>query len=163
MKNDMRFTMPLWQMGAIVILIMMTITIGVAGDITYFGNGGFEFEFTLEGFSAAVFLLTTLSFFIYLILLLTNIRKHNKQFPNKKISAFTMKPQEYIDDDELFEEMTKRATKKVYSYYAWALPLLVALSLGAFLGRTVILVGILLIAFGQYWIYYSTMRKVFKE
>ncbi|MDS9471690.1 hypothetical protein [Sporosarcina pasteurii] len=163
MKNDMRVTMPLWQMGAIFLLIIITIVTGLATKVTNITSTGFEFEMTFENYVAGIFLIAMFAFVIFLTLFIINIRKHNKRFPDKKIKAFTLKPQEYIEDDELFEEMTKRATKKVYSYYAWTLPLLVGFSLVGFLGRTVILVGILLIAMGQYWIYYSTMRKMLKS
>ena len=41
----------------------------------------------------------------------------------------TLKAQEYIEDDELFEEVTRRATQKVYSYFTVALPFLAGLYL----------------------------------
>ena len=166
MKYDMRVTMPLWQMGAIFILIILTSLLGPTPIIFLFSEGRFEFEMVVDGcgnWGGLVFLLSLITLIIYLILFTLNIRKHNKRFPNQKMRVFTLKPQEYLEDDELFDEMTKRATKKVYSYYTWALPLFVGLSLGGSWSRTVILIGVLVIALGQYWIYYSTMRKVFKN
>ncbi|AOV07282.1 hypothetical protein [Sporosarcina ureilytica] len=163
MKNDMRVTLPLWQMAAIALLMVITITMGLATKVTNFTNDRLEFEITFGSYLGGIFACAMVAFLIFFVLFLINIQKHNKRFPDKKINTFTFKPQEYIEDDEWFDEMTKRATKKVYSYYSWTLPLLVGFSLGGFLGRTVILVGILLIAMGQYWIYYSTMRKMLKS
>lgn len=163
MKNDMRITMPLWQMGAILILLIFTITIDLSTKITNVTNDGFEFKLEFTSIHAGIFIGTLIALVLYLVLFFYNVRKHNKTYPNKKLRVFTFRPQEYIEDDEWFDEMTKRATKKVYTYYTWTLPLLVGFSLGGFLDRTVILVGILLIALGQYWIYYTTMRKMLKR
>lgn len=163
MKGDMRFKMPLWQMGFIFLLIVLTFSLGMSTTYSNVTNGGFQFEVSFNSIVSLVMLVTVLILMISLVIFSIRIRRHNKQFPNKKINAFSFKPQEYIDDDEFFEEMTKRATKKVYSYYTWTLPLLVGLSLGGFWGRTAILIGILVVALGQYWIYYSTMKKMFKD
>lgn len=162
----MRVKMPLWQMGAIFILIILTSLLAPATKILLFTEGRFEFEMMFEGYGdwgGIVLLLAVMMLIIYLILFILNIQKHNKRFPERKIRMFTLKPQEYMEDDELFDEMTKRATKKVYSYYTWILPFFVGLSLGGSWSRTVILVGILIIALGQYWIYYRAMKKVFKN
>lgn len=164
MKGDMRFTLPLWQMGSIVILMVFTVVIGISAEFIFTtSDDGFEFEMNLDNWGGAIFSATLLVLALYMTVMLLKVGKHNKQFPDKKIRSFSLKPSEYIEDDEFFEEMTKRATKKVYSYYTVALPLLVGVSIGGFWGRTAILVGILAIAFGQYWIYYSTMRKMFKD
>ena len=50
--------------------------------------------------------------------------KHNKRNPSRQMKFMTLKPQEYMEDDELFEEVTRRATQKVYSYFTVALPFL---------------------------------------
>lgn len=159
MKNDMRVTLPLWQMGAIVLMMIVTVAINFATKTATFTDDGFEFEVSVQGSVGVVLGIAIIIFTIYLAFFLARIAKHNKRFPDRKISTFTFKPQEYIEDDELFEEITKRATKKVYTYYTWTLPLLVGASLGGFWSRTTILFGILLLAMGQYWIYYRTMRK----
>ena len=163
MKGDMRFTMPLWQMGMILILIVLSIVITTSSELKIFQDGGFMFEMKLENWTGIVFSIGLLSYVVFLTLFLINISKHNRRFPDKKINMLTIKPQEYIADDELFSEVTKNATQKVYSYYSWALPVLVIFSLGGFWNRTAIIVGILVIALGQYWIYYRTMRKVFVD
>lgn len=162
MENDMRVTLPLWQMGFIFLLMIITVVLGFSTEMEVTVNG-FEFEMSIEGYPAGVSGITLIIFLVYLSLFLINIKRHNERFPERKISSLTFKPQEYLEDDELFDEMTKRATKKVYTYYSWALPLLVGFSLGGFLGRTVILVGILLLVMGQYWIFYTTMKKTLKR
>ncbi|WP_313892945.1 hypothetical protein [Psychrobacillus sp.] len=142
MKNDMRITYPLWQMGAILLMILFTLLYGLSSYIT-------------NSILGIIFLLII----VYLVLLFWNIAKHNKRMPNQKITIFSWKPQEYMDDDELFQEITKRATKKVYSYFVWSIPLLAGLSLGLSLGTIAVIVALLLLSFGQYLIYYREIRK----
>lgn len=79
--------------------------------------------------------------------------------PKQKISMTTYKPQEYLEDDELFQDVTKQATKKVYTYFAWALPIMAVVYLMLPIGKMWMTVGVLLLAAGQYWIYYRTIKK----
>lgn len=146
MKNDMRITYPLWQMGAILLMILFTLLYGLSSYIT-------------NSILGIIFLLIV----VYLVLLFWNISKHNKRMPNQKITIFSWKPQEYMEDDELFQEITKRATKKVYSYFVWSIPLLAGLSLGSSLGKIGVVVALLLLSFGQYLIYYREIRKYMGE
>ena len=162
MKGDMRVSMPLWQMGSIVILMVLVLMIGLSSTFTAFDDGGFEFELQLQNGPAIVFGVFLIVFFLYMAIFYGFVAKHNKLFPEQKINILSIKPPEYMDDDELFEEMTKRATKKVYTYFVWALPILAGFYIGAPIGRTWMVLGILLLALGQYWIYYSTMRKFLK-
>lgn len=164
MKGDMRFSMPLWQMGSIFILLVLTLVIGFASETTFVtSEDGYYFEINMGHISGMIFSSSLIILVVYLMLMFLSIHRHNKRFPNQKIKSFTFKPQEYIEDDEFFDEITKRATKKVYSYYSFALPILVGVALGGMWNRTIILVGILVVALGQYWIYYSTIRKMFKR
>ncbi len=164
MKGDMRFTLPLWQMGSIFILLVLTLVIGFSSETTFVtSEDGYYFEMNMGHISGIIFSSALLILVVYIVMMSVNIYRHNKRYPTRKIKTFTFKPQEYIEDDEFFDEITKRATKKVYSYYSFVLPLLVGVALGGMWHRTIILVGILLVALGQYWIYYSTIRKMFKD
>lgn len=164
MKGDMRFTLPLWQMGSILILLVLTLVIGFSSETTFVtSEDGYYFELNMNYVSGLIFSGLLLALVIYVVLMFVKISRHNKRFPNQKIKSFTFKPQEYIEDDEFFDEITKRATKKVYSYYTIALPLLVGVALGGMWHRAIILAAILVVALGQYWIYYSTMRKMLKD
>lgn len=159
MKNDMRFTYPLWQMAGIFIIMGFVLLIGYASTVNTFPQGGFEFEINLNE-SSSIFLVGMLvSTLLYLGLFCVQIAKHNKRMPRHKISMITYKPQEYLEDDELFQDVTKQATKKVYTYFVWMMPLMAGVYMMFPIDRTWMIVGILLVAAGQYWIYYRTIQK----
>jgi len=163
MKKDMRVSYPLWQMGSIIILMILVLTIGYSSTFTVFDEGGFEFQANIENGLGVVFSFTLLLLVFYMSLFSWKVFKHNRRLPESKINMLSIKPQEYMEDDELFEEITKRATKKVYSYYTWALPVLAGLYIGVPVGRTWMIFGILLVAAGQYLIYYKAIRKYVTE
>lgn len=83
--------------------------------------------------------------------------------PEHKIKMGTFKPQEYLEDDEMFEEITKQATKKVYTYYTMILPILAAWYFILPISKTWMIMGILILAAGQYWIFYRTIQKFVSE
>jgi len=163
MKNDMRIMYPLWQMGAIVILLVLVLVIGFSSVFTTLENGGFEFAVNFHEGLGVIAGGTLLLLFFYFLLFSWNVVKHNRLMPKHKIKVFSLKPQEYMEDDELFEEITKRATKKVYSYFVTALPILAAIYILLPIGKTLMIVGILLIAVGQFLIYYLEIRKYVEE
>lgn len=158
-KNDMRITYPLWQMGAIVILMALVLVIGVSSIFTTFGDGGFELKVNLQGGLGIIWSGTLLVFIFYLLLFTWSVAKHNRLMPQQKINIFSLKPQEYMEDDELFQEFTKRVTKKVYSYFVWSIPFLAGLCVGFRVGTTGMVLGLLLLSMGQYLIYYKEIRK----
>ncbi|MFC5602623.1 hypothetical protein [Sporosarcina koreensis] len=164
MKGDMRYTYPLWQMGFILLLIALTTIIGLALDYELSnGKESFLFEFSLEGagfWSLAAWLAVLV---IYLLLFGWKMHLHNKRNPSRQMKFMTLKPQEYMEDDELFEEVTRRATQKVYSYFTVALPFLASFFLILPIGKFGMLNALLLLAIGQYFIYYRTMRGYVKE
>ena len=164
MKNDMRVTYPLWQMGSIAILMALVLLIGYSSTFTLFEDGGFEFEFSIESKLYGIFFSASLiALIIYMTVFSWRIFRHNKRLPNQKINMLSLRPQEYMEDDELFQEITKRATKRVYSYFVVALPVLAGFYMGVPIGRTWMIFGILFVALGQYWIYYRTIRKYVME
>ncbi|RHW40084.1 hypothetical protein D1B33_04350 [Lysinibacillus yapensis] len=91
------------------------------------------------------------------------IKRYNKMNPDKQIKTFTMTPPEYIEEDEMYQYATMKATKKVYTFLIWALPailLYIILPLpfseyGVFFIITVIIII-------QNLLYFFEMRK-FKE
>ncbi|REB05534.1 hypothetical protein DVB69_14775 [Sporosarcina sp. BI001-red] len=159
MRNDMRLTYPLWQMAGILIILGFVLLVGYAGTVKTFPQGGFEFEISLSSYSSIFILVMLAAVFLYLILFVFNIAKHNKRMPKHKITMNTFKPQEYLEDDELFQDLTKQATKKVYTYFAWALPIMAAVYMLLPISKTWMIAGILLLAAGQYWIFYWTIKK----
>ncbi|MEK5039202.1 hypothetical protein [Sporosarcina sp. FSL K6-3457] len=157
MKKDMRITYPLWQMGAIMILMAVVLMTGFSsnpfedGVIKFFTDGQGKLD-VLKGILVLIFVVYFLVFFL-------RVAQHNKRMPKHKINLFSWKPQEYMEDDELFQEVTKRATKKVYTYFVWTIPFLAGLSMGFQSGTIGTVMGLLLLSMGQYFIYYKEIKK----
>lgn len=162
MKGDMRFTYPLWQMGMIAILIAFVWLTQFTTFFKVFEDGGFEFEISFGNEIPFLFIGIQVLLVAYLLLFYWKIRQHNKRMPAHRITAFSWKPPEYMEDDELFQEVTKRATKNVYTYFVWALPILSVVYILLPIGKRMMIIGLLFLALGQFGIYYLTMRKMLK-
>ncbi|MBE1554456.1 hypothetical protein [Sporosarcina limicola] len=163
MKKDMRVSYPLWQMISIIFLMAFVFLIGFSSEFKTFKDGGFEFIVEWNNIEKFVVSIVLLLFILFLALFNWNVVKHNRSMPMHKINLFTLKPQEYMEDDELFQELTKRATKKVYSYYTLAIPILAGIYVASPFGRTEMIIGFLLLAVGQYFIYYKNIKKYITE
>ena len=164
MKGDMRYTYPIWQMGFIVLLIALTSIIGFMSDFEYSNAPeSFLFQFNLDGLGFWCLLAWLIVLVMYLLIFRWKIHHHNKRNPSHQLKIMTLKPQEYMEDDELFEEVTRRATQKVYSYFTVGLPFLATIFLILPIGKVGMLNILLLLAIGQYFIYYRTMRRYMKE
>ena len=138
--------------------------IGYSSTFTIFEDGGFEFGFSIDSkLYGSLFSGALMGLVIYMTVFSWKVYRHNKKMPNQKINMLSFRPQEYMEDDELFQEITKRATKRVYSYFVVALPVLAGFYMGLPIGRTWMIFGILFVALGQYWIYYRTIRKYVTE
>lgn len=100
---------------------------------------------------------------VFVFMLLFIVRRHNKKYPDKKIKAFSMKPPEYNEDDEMYQYATMNATKKVYTFLTWALPTILALLLLPIpFSKFSIFALIVCIIIVQNLIFYFEMKK-FKE
>lgn len=163
MKNDMRITYPLWQMGFIAIMMSLVFLIGISSKFEVYDDGGFMFTAEL-GFVKGIIVAVLLALvFMMLLLFSRQISKHNKNFPEQQISWFSFKPQEYMNDDELFQEITRRATQKVYSFFSVALPVIAVFFMMLPIPRVWMILGILSLSLFQYWIYYRTIKKYVAE
>lgn len=164
MKGDMRYSYPIWQMGFILLLIALTTIIGYTWDYEFSNDtDSFLFQLNLEGFGFWGLAAWLAVLVMYLLIFGWKIHLHNKRNPSHQLKIMTLKPQEYMEDDELFEEVTRRATQKVYSYFTVALPFLATFFLILPIGKFGMLNALLLLAIGQYFIYYRTMRRYMKE
>ncbi|WP_262176332.1 hypothetical protein [Saccharococcus sp. Marseille-Q5394] len=164
MKGDMRYTYPIWQMGFILLLIALTTIIGFTLDYELSnGTDSFLFQFSLEGVGFWCLAAWLVLLVIYLLIFGWKMHYHNKRNPSRQMKFLTLKPQEYMEDDELFEEVTRRATQKVYSYFTVALPFLASLFLILPIGKFGMLNALLLLAFGQYFIYYRSIRQYMEK
>lgn len=155
----MRLQYPLWQMMFIV--LFGGFAFGVTGASTEFVNSDDEMSYGiyLGAFETIVILGTGLLTFILFTLFTMKVSKHNKQFPDKKISMWQIRPVEYLEQDEGLTYITRKAAQKVYTFFAWALPITASLYMFLDLSKFVMIVGILIIALFQYLIYYLEIRK----
>ena len=162
MKNDMRITFPLWMMCFILLIAVSIYFIGTTALIEGRGMDEFTFSISLESnltFFAILFVLllgSLLTFFIKLL-------KHNRKYPDKKLSPLYLNPPEYLEDDELFQQATGLATKKVYTFFVTAIPVLAVLYLVLPIGKMWMVIGLLLLGFMQNLIYYLEIRKYVAE
>ncbi len=157
MKNDMRITYPLWQMGATMILMIVVLMTDFSSNP--FADGVIKIFTDGQGKLGVLKGIIVLIFVAYFLLFYWLVVQHNKRMPKHKINLFSLKPQEYMEDDELFQEVTKRATKKVYSYFVWSIPLVAGLSIGFQAGTIGTVIGLLFLSMGQYFIYYKEIKK----
>ncbi|MCG7346130.1 hypothetical protein MHZ92_18640 [Sporosarcina sp. ACRSL] len=164
MKGDMRYTYPLWQMGFILLLIALSTIIGFTSDYKFSnGTDSFLLQLSLDGFGFWSLSAWLAVLVMYLLIFRWKMQQHNKRNPGRQMKFMTLKAQEYLEDDELFEEVTRRATQKVYSYFTVALPFLAAFYLIVPFGKFGMLNILLMLAIGQYFIYYRTIRRYMKE
>ena len=162
MKNDLRITYPLWMMCFILLIAASVYLIGTTAVVEGQDTGEFTFSLSLESnliFFSILFVLligSLLTFFIKLY-------NHNRNYPQKKFTLFYLKPPEYLEDDELFQQATGLATKKVYTFFVSAIPILAMLYIVMPIGKMWMVIGLLLLGFLQYLIYYLEIRKYVTE
>ncbi|TKC19324.1 hypothetical protein [Robertmurraya kyonggiensis] len=161
-KHDFRIQFPLWNIALLSILMIWCYSVVYAADMlfndfegTILPNG--EIHWNIFGL---------ISFFVGFVLLIVffvayflKLHRYNKEHPNNRLTAFTsMKPHEILEDDELFQQVSEKATKKVYIFYSNYLPLVILLM--AFpLHRFVFIFVILLLLIIQNAIYYRHLRQ----
>ena len=161
MKNDLRITFPLWMMCFILLIAASIYFIGTTAVVDGLGDEvtfSLSLESNLISFSILSVLLlgSLITFFIKLF-------KHNRKYPDKKLSPLYLHPPEYIEDDELFQQATGLATKKVYTFYVSAIPILAMLYIVLPIGKMWMVIGLLLVGFLQYMIYYLEIRRYVTE
>lgn len=103
-------------------------------------------------------------FMIFLLLYFGLVLYHNKRNPEKKMKWITFTPYELREEDEGMQWITFKAARKVYIFYAFAIPFGIVLftMFHRFIPHFTIW---MLVAFGviQYFIYWFEIRKVFQE
>ena len=161
MKNDFRLNYPLWNMAFIFLLGVMAY--GLDQRFSTFTETETGYRIEVQVFDS---LWMMVSLFVYLLLITIYLRKlktYNRNNPGQKISAFAIRPPEYLEEDEGMTFITRKAVQKVYTFITWALPALAIIAIILPLPRLVIVWGILAVSFTQYLIYYLEIRKHFKE
>lgn len=113
-------------------------------------------EYTIHPVGVIAWLL--LIIFILSVAIIVN--RYNKKHPEKKINAFSIKPPEYNEEDEMYQLATMRATKKVYTFITFALPITLAILIFPFpFSKFSIFLMIGCIIIIQNLIFYFEMRK----
>lgn len=163
MKNDFRLQYPLWMMGFIVVLGMFAY--GISSPVTEVVNTETEQSIMIElGPLAGLFVVgAAILYIVMLVIFIFQLLRHNKKNPAQKVSPFSIRPLEYLEQDEGMTYITRKASQKVYTFMTWSLPLLAVFAMTSPVPRLFIVWGILLVAFIQYVIYYLEIRKHFKE
>ncbi|MBB5180670.1 uncharacterized membrane protein (DUF485 family) [Planomicrobium koreense] len=160
MKNDFRLQYPLWMMGFIVVLGLLAF--GLSSPVTEVIN---ERSIVISlGPVGTIFAVGSIVIYIIMLtIFLLKLKKHNKKNPAQRISPFSIRPPEYLEQDEGMTYITRKAAQKVYTFITWSLPALAGFAIALSMPRLYIIFGILLVALGQYWIYFSEIRKHLKE
>lgn len=161
MKQDFRMTYPLWNMAFIFILGVMAV--GLTSNFVTVTQTDSSFSIEAQAFDGFLTFIALIVYLVLIVVYLFALRSHNKRNPDKKTSPFSMRPPEYMEEDEGMTFITRKAVQKVYTFITWALPLLALIVMVAPVPRLYIVWGILAIAFGQNLIYYIEIRKYFKE
>lgn len=152
MTKDLRVQMPLWNIAAIVELGAIIIPI-LLGEIRWFDK---DLIFSLKMDYGLISLCGIFLFVVTCILVILKTRQFNKENPNLKMNMFSLTPGEYIEDDEMFRQVTNNATRKVYTFLSCAIPMLM---LAVFLPKIWIAVLLILVVIIQNLIYYVEIRK----
>lgn len=160
-RDNLRVQYPLWNIVGY--LIMMVFSYGVVNIASVVFNDmgmAVDIEWNMKGSYA--FIIGSLLLFIFGIAYSIKLHMHNKVYPDRKISAFAIRPNEYLDDDELYRKVTEKATKKVYSFLYWAIPVAISIMFFPF-DRYVFIVALLIIVVIQNLLYYLEIRKYISE
>ena len=161
-KNDFRLQMPLWNAGFFFILVIFSFSVVYAIDtwnsnyLNVFLEDGTFYINRLAIISCIIGLtISIVYFFVYIL----KIIQYNKMNPTRKIKFTSfIHLSEFVDDDEMMQQITNAATRKVYVYYSSMAPLILLLLFFP-LHRYIYIVALSFIIIGQYIIYYLHLSK----
>ena len=158
MKKDFRVQYPLWQIGFM--LLFMLFVFVLTGTVTNFVNDATSFSYTikLEALEGFIIFLMIPVYLIMFIAFMSKLNKYNKEHPANKLSVWR-RPIEYVEDDEAWQMITRKATQKVYTFFSWSLPLSAVIHLFVPTSRFLIILNIVILSLVQYLIYYFYVRK----
>ena len=161
-KNDFRLQFPLWNAGFFFLLMIFYYSVIYSIDVW---NSGFKDLYLADGtfyinrvalITCAISFLSLVVFFYFYLL---KVRQYNKTNPSRKIKFFTsIHLLEFVDDDEMMQQITNQATRKVYIFYSNMFPLLLILLMFP-LHRYVYVVVISGLFITQNIIYYRHLSK----
>ncbi|MBU9672955.1 hypothetical protein KQ939_07135 [Planococcus sp. CP5-4] len=161
MKQDFRMTYSLWNMAFILILAVMAV--GFTSSFVNVTKTDSSLSIEAQAFEGFVLFAALMAYLVLITIYLIALGSYNRKNPDKKISAFSIRPPEYMEQDEGMTFITRKAVQKVYTFITWSLPFFAVVVMLAPVPKLLIIWGILAIAFGQNLIYYLEMRRHLKE
>ena len=156
MKKDFRIQYPLWQIG-----LLLMATFGLFASQGGYSDLILALNLEMLGAIVAVFLVPL--FIGFGLTFRKRLTAHNKTYPNQRLSFFQLKPFEYIEDDEGWKFITRRATQKVYAFFTGALPISLYIHLFFDVPQYGVVINLLVLAIMQFLIYYLEIRKYVHE
>ena len=156
MKKNFRIQYPLWQIG-----FLLMATFGLFASQGGYTDLILALNVETSGTVIAVFLVVL--FIGYGLTFRKRLAEHNKNYPSRRLSFFQLKPFEYIEDDEGWQFITRRATQKVYAFFTGALPISLYIHLFFNVPQYGVVINILVLAIMQFLIYYLEIRKYVQE
>ena len=160
-KNDFRLQFPLWNAGLAFLEMIFLYSVIYAIDMMnsdykdLYRDGTFYIDRVALITCGISFLSLVVFFYFYLL----KVRQYNKTNPSRKIKFFTsIHLLEFVDDDEMMQQITNQATRKVYIFYSNMFPLLLILLMFP-LHRYVYVVVISGLFITQNLIYYRHLSK----
>ncbi|WP_017187065.1 hypothetical protein [Alkalibacillus haloalkaliphilus] len=135
MKNDdFRVQFPLWNIALLIILSIWSYGVVYAIDLVVsdfegvFYTTGQQVHINWHMPSVLSLVIGQLALIAFFIIYFIKLRQYNKNNSGNELRLCTFfKPHELLEDDELFRQVTKRTTKKVYILYAQAIPVIIFL------------------------------------
>jgi hypothetical protein len=164
-EKDFRVQIPLWNIALLISLMICSYGVIYLADMQFYN---FDELYVIESnellinwhIPAVVSLLVGFALFIAVnFTYFIKLNRHNKENPHKQISAFTfLKLGEFMDDDEMLQQVTQNATKKVYILYSQALPILIIMMFLPF-HRYIFIISLLIILILHHALYYREIKK----
>ncbi|KMJ59892.1 hypothetical protein AB685_03300 [Bacillus sp. LL01] len=167
MNQDLRVQLPLWTIVFCILLMPLTYSLVQLFDLmihnfdAFFVVNGTETSFNWSLTPIHILIVSVVLLLLFYIAFFKRYRKHNKENPGGKLYLFVFhRPGELLEDDEMLQQVSKNATRKVYILYANALPLL-ALLMVIPIHRFYFIMGILIVIIVQNFLFYREIRQYF--
>lgn len=160
MKQDFRMTYPLWNMAFILILAVMAV--GFTSSFVNVTKTDSSLSIETQAVEGFLLFAALIAYLVLITIYLIALQSYNRKNPERKIPAFSIRPPEYMEQDEGMTFITRKAVQKVYTFITWSLPFLALIVMLAPIPKLLIVWGILAVAFGQNLIYYVEMRRHLK-
>ncbi len=146
MNKDFRRSYPLWNMAFLIILAVMAV--GFSSRYLTVTVEESAISIQSQSFGGILLFAAVVAYLVLIIIYLIQLRRFNRLNPDKKLSLFSIRPPEFMEEDEGMTYITRKAAQKVYTLMTWALPFLAIIVMLLPVSRLVIAWGILAVAFG---------------